>query len=230
MMFQMTFFMITPALIVGAFVDRMKFSPMLVFMILWSLIVYAPIAHWVWASTGFLFSDGVLDFAGGTVVHINAGIAGLVCCLVLGKRIGYGQRADGAAQSDPDADRHLAAVGRLVRLQRRLGAGRRRPRRHGLRRRPTSAPPSAAVAWMLVEWVAKGKPAVLGIASGAVAGLVAITPAAGLRAAERRAGDRARRRHRLLLGGDLAQAHARLRRLAGRVRRARRRAASSARS
>ena len=91
MMFQMTFFMITPALIVGAFVDRMKFSAMLVFMILWSVIVYAPIAHWVWASTGFLFSAGVLDFAGGTVVHINAGIAGLVACIVLGKRIGYGQ-------------------------------------------------------------------------------------------------------------------------------------------
>ena len=90
MMFQMTFFMITPALIVGAFVDRMKFAAMLVFMVLWSLVVYAPMAHWVWASTGFLFGDGVLDFAGGTVVHINAGIAGLVCCIVLGKRIGYG--------------------------------------------------------------------------------------------------------------------------------------------
>ncbi len=90
MMFQMTFAAITPALIVGAFVDRMKFAPMLVFMVLWSILVYAPIAHWVWSPNGFLFGDGVLDFAGGTVVHINAGIAGLVCCLVLGKRIGFG--------------------------------------------------------------------------------------------------------------------------------------------
>ena len=89
MMFQMTFAIITPALITGAFVDRMKFSAMLWFMALWSLIVYAPIAHWVWGG-GFLGGAGVLDFAGGTVVHINAGIAGLVCCLVVGKRKGYG--------------------------------------------------------------------------------------------------------------------------------------------
>ena len=91
MMFQMTFAIITPALIVGAFVDRMKFAPMLLFMVLWSIIVYAPIAHWVWSPNGFLFTAGVLDFAGGTVVHINAGVAGLICCLMLGKRIGFGQ-------------------------------------------------------------------------------------------------------------------------------------------
>ena len=90
--FQMTFFIITPALIVGAIVDRIKFSAMLVFMVLWSLIVYAPICHWVWGG-GFLAGDGVLDYAGGTVVHINAGIAALVCCLVLGKRVGFGTEA-----------------------------------------------------------------------------------------------------------------------------------------
>ncbi len=90
MMFQMTFAIITPALIAGAFADRMKFSAMCVFMALWSLIVYSPIAHMVWAPSGYWSQAGVLDFAGGTVVHINAGVAGLVCALVLGKRSGYG--------------------------------------------------------------------------------------------------------------------------------------------
>jgi len=89
--FQLTFAIITPALITGAFADRMKFSAMLVFMALWSLIVYSPVAHMVWEPTGWLATAGVLDFAGGTVVHINAGIAGLMCCLVLGKRVGYGR-------------------------------------------------------------------------------------------------------------------------------------------
>ena len=178
MMFQMTFFMITPALIVGAFVDRMKFSSMLVFMILWSLVVYAPVAHWVWASTGFLFGDGVLDFAGGTVVHINAGIAGLVCCLVLGKRLGYGSE-------------HMAPHNLVLTLigtsllwvgwfgfnaGSALGAGSRAGMAFAVTHIGAAA---GAVSWMLVEWVAKGKPSLLGIASGAVAGLVAITPAAG---------------------------------------------------
>ncbi len=90
MMFQMTFAIITPALIFGAFADRMKFSAMCIFMTLWSLLVYSPIAHWVWAPSGWANQMGILDFAGGTVVHINAGIAGLVCALVLGKRVGYG--------------------------------------------------------------------------------------------------------------------------------------------
>ncbi|MGE3293254.1 MAG: ammonium transporter [Geminicoccaceae bacterium] len=178
MMFQMTFFMITPALIVGAFVDRMKFSAMLVFMILWSVIVYAPIAHWVWASTGFLFGDGVLDFAGGTVVHINAGVAGLVCCLVLGKRIGYG--------SEPMAPHNLilTLIGTSLlwvgwfgfNAGSALSAGSRAGMAFAVTHIGAA---SAAVAWMLVEWVAKGKPSLLGIASGAIAGLVAITPAAG---------------------------------------------------
>src|SRR3546814_1566781 len=90
MMFQGTFAVITPALIVGAFADRMKFSALLIFTAAWSLLVYAPIAHWVWHPNGFLFGAGVLDFAGGTVVHINAGVAGLVACLVIGKRQGWG--------------------------------------------------------------------------------------------------------------------------------------------
>ena len=178
MMFQMTFFMITPALIVGAFVDRMKFSAMLVFMILWSVVVYAPIAHWVWASSGFLFGHGVLDFAGGTVVHINAGIAGLVCCLVLGKRIGYG--------SEPMAPHNLVLtlIGTALLWVGWFGFNAGSALASGSRAGMAFAvthigAASAAVAWMLAEWVAKGKPSLLGIASGAIAGLVAITPAAG---------------------------------------------------
>ena len=130
MCFQMTFAIITPALICGAFADRMKFSAMLLFMILWPIIVYAPIAHWVWGG-GFLGALGVLDFAGGTVVHINAGVAGLVCALCLGKRNGYGQENMAPHNLVYCRDRRLAAVGRLVRLQRRFSAGARRPRWHG---------------------------------------------------------------------------------------------------
>ena len=178
MMFQLTFAAITPALIVGAFVDRMKFAPMLVFMVLWSILVYAPIAHWVWSPNGFLFGDGVLDFAGGTVVHINAGIAGLVCCLVLGKRIGFG--------NEPMAPHNLTLtlIGTSLLWVGWFGfnAGSQvaADGRAGMAMAVTHiAAASAAVAWMLVEWIAKGKPSVLGIASGAVAGLVAITPASG---------------------------------------------------
>ena len=179
MMFQMTFAAITPALIVGAFVDRMKFAPMLVFMVLWSILVYAPIAHWVWSPNGFLFSDGVLDFAGGTVVHINAGIAGLVCCLVLGKRLGFGNEPMAPHNLTLTPHRRVAAVGRLVRLQRRFAGRSRRACGHGHGGDPHRRRRPQRVAWMLVEWIAKGKPSVLGIASGAVAGLVAITPASG---------------------------------------------------
>ena len=130
-MFQLTFAIITPALIAGAFADRMKFSAMLVFMAVWSLLVYAPIAHMVWEPSGWLNAAGVLDYAGGTVVHINAGMAGLASCLVLGKRLGYGREAHAAAQFDVDADRRLAPVGGLVRLQCRFCRRRRRARRHG---------------------------------------------------------------------------------------------------
>ena len=165
MMYQMTFAIITPALICGAFADRMKFSAMCVFMVLWSLIVYSPVAHWVWAPTGWLANGvfglpGAADFAGGTVVHINAGIAGLVCALVLGKRVGYG--------TDNMSPYNLAfAV---------IGAN----GRAGMAMAVTQiATAGAALSWVFVEWVAKGKPSVLGAISGAVAGLVAITPASG---------------------------------------------------
>jgi ammonium transporter, Amt family len=178
MMFQMTFAAITPALIVGAFVDRMKFSAMLVFMVLWSIVVYAPVAHWVWSPNGFLFGAGVLDFAGGTVVHINAGIAGLICCLLLGKRLGYGHEAM------PPHNLVLTMVGAGLLWVGWFGfnAGSEvaADGRAGMALAVTHiAAAAAAVSWLLVEWAAKGKPSLLGAASGAVAGLVAITPASG---------------------------------------------------
>ena len=175
--FQMTFAIITPALIAGAFAERMKFSALLIFMALWLIVVYAPIAHWVWGG-GFLGSAGVLDFAGGTVVHINAGVAGLVTALVLGRREGYGTvnmapynlvyAVIGAsllwvgwfgfnAGSELAADGLAGAA--MVNTQ--------------------VAAADAGLAWMFVEWIVARKPSVLGIISGAVAGLVAITPAAG---------------------------------------------------
>ena len=178
MTFQMTFAIITPALICGAFADRMKFSALLWFTGLWSLLVYAPIAHWVWHPNGFLFSLGVLDFAGGTVVHINAGIAGLVAALVLGKRKGYGH--DNFAPYNLT----LAVIGASLlwvgwfgfNAGSALAAG----GRAGMAMAATQiATAAAALAWMFAEWITRGKPSVLGIISGAVAGLVAITPAAG---------------------------------------------------
>jgi Amt family ammonium transporter len=177
MTFQMTFAIITPALIVGSFADRMKFSAMLWFIGLWLIVVYAPIAHWVWGG-GFLGKLGVLDFAGGTVVHINAGIAGLMAALVLGKRKGYpttpmpphnlGYTVVGASLLwvgwfGFNAGSELAADGTA-----------------GMAMAVTQiATAAAALAWMFAEWISHGKPSVLGIASGAVAGLVAITPASG---------------------------------------------------
>jgi Amt family ammonium transporter len=175
--FQMTFAIITPALICGAFAERMKFSALLLFTALWLLVVYAPVAHWVWGG-GFLGSSGVLDFAGGTVVHINAGVAGLVCALVLGKREGYGTTnmaphnlvysVIGAALLwvgwfGFNAGSELAADGLA-------GAAM-------LNTQVATA--AAALAWMFAEWIVAKKPSVLGIISGAVAGLVAVTPAAG---------------------------------------------------
>ncbi len=175
--FQMTFFIITPALIVGAIVDRIKFSSMLVFMILWSLIVYAPICHWVWGG-GFLGGAGVLDYAGGTVVHINAGIAALVCCIVLGKRVGFG------SESMAPHNLTLTVIGASLLwvgwFGFNAGSAAAADARAGMAMLATQiATAGAALAWMFVEWMAKGKPSVLGIASGAVGGLVAITPAAG---------------------------------------------------
>ena len=129
-MFQMTFAIITPALVIGAYAERVRFSGMLLFSLLWLLLVYCPIAHWVWGD-GWLQKMGVMDFAGGTVVHLNAGMAALVCALVLGRRKGFPDIADAAAQHDDDGDRRLHAVGRLVRLQRGQRARRGRLGRHG---------------------------------------------------------------------------------------------------
>ncbi len=183
MMYQMTFAIITPALIAGAFADRMRFSAMIVFMVLWSLLVYSPIAHWVWAPTGWLGAGvlglpGAADFAGGTVVHINAGIAGLMCCLVMGKREGYGH--------DNMAPYNLgyAVIGASLlwvgwfgfNAGSALAAG---PRAGFAMTATQIATAAAALAWTFAEWIAKGKPSVLGGISGAVAGLVAITPASG---------------------------------------------------
>jgi Amt family ammonium transporter len=178
MFFQMTFAIITPALIAGALADRMKFSAFLWFMALWLLFVYCPIAHWVWGG-GWLGTMGALDFAGGTVVHLNAGTAGLVTCLVLGKRQGLGSENmaphnlvysvigasllwvgwfgfnAGSAVESHDGQAGMAAAATQI------------------------ATAAAALSWMFAEWIVAKKPSVLGMISGAVAGLVAITPASG---------------------------------------------------
>ncbi|MBL8783057.1 MAG: ammonium transporter [Alphaproteobacteria bacterium] len=177
MTFQMTFAIITPALITGAFADRMKFSAMLAFMTLWLIAVYAPVAHWVWGG-GFLGSMGVLDFAGGTVVHLNAGIAGLVCAIVLGPR-------------KPDAEGNMAPYNLMYALIGasllwvgwfgfNAGSAVAANDLAGVAMANTQvATAAAALSWMFVEWIVAKKPKVLGMLSGAVAGLVAITPAAG---------------------------------------------------
>jgi Amt family ammonium transporter len=178
MMYQMTFAIITPALIAGAFAERMKFSAMLIFMALWSLFVYSPVAHWVWEPSGWLNGLGVLDFAGGTVVHINAGIAGLAACLVMGKRVGYGKEA--MAPHNLTLTLIGASMLWVGWFGFNAGSAVAADGRAGLAMAVTQiATAAAALAWMFAEWFIKGKPSVLGIASGAVAGLVAITPASG---------------------------------------------------
>ncbi|MCU1718026.1 ammonium transporter [Pseudomonas sp. 5P_3.1_Bac2] len=177
--FQMTFAIITPALIVGAFAERMKFSAMLIFMTIWFTIVYAPMCHMVWSGDGaFLWDAGVIDFAGGTVVHINAGIAGLVACLVLGKRKGY--------PTTPMAPHNLgytligAAMLWIGWFGFNAGSAAAANETAGMAMLVTQiATAAAALSWMFAEWITHGKPSALGIASGVVAGLVAITPAAG---------------------------------------------------
>src|SRR4051812_47833472 len=178
MTFQMTFAIITPALICGAFADRMKFSALLWFIGLWSVLVYAPVAHWVWGPGGFLNDAGILDFAGGTVVHINAGVAGLMAALVMGKRRGYGM--------EPMAPHNLvlSVVGASLLwvgwFGFNAGSAGAANGNAGMAMAVTQiATAAAALTWMFVEWAVKGKPSVLGIISGAVAGLVAITPASG---------------------------------------------------
>jgi len=174
----MTFAIITPALIAGAFADRMKFSALMLFMALWSLLVYSPIAHWVWSPLGWLGALGAADFAGGTVVHINAGVAGLMCALVLGKRVGYGN------DNMSPYNLAFAVIGASLlwvgwfgfNAGSAVGAN----GRAGMAMAATQiATAAAALGWLVAEWVGKGKPSVLGVISGAVAGLVAITPASG---------------------------------------------------
>src|SRR5450631_3829583 len=177
-MFQLTFAIITLALICGAFAERMKFSAMLWFMGIWLLVVYCPIAHWVWEPSGWLAVKGVLDFAGGTVVHINAGIAGLATALMLGKRQGLGK------ESMAPHNLTLTVIGASLLwvgwFGFNAGSAVAADGRAGMAFAATQiATAAAALAWMFTEWATKGKPSVLGIASGAVAGLVAITPASG---------------------------------------------------
>ncbi|MCG6965790.1 MAG: ammonium transporter [Chromatiaceae bacterium] len=177
MTFQMTFAIITPALIVGAFAERMKFSALLWFMGLWLLVVYAPVAHWVWGG-GWLADKGVLDFAGGTVVHINAGIAGLVAALMLGKRKGFPTTAM------PPHNLAFTVVGASMLwvgwFGFNAGSELAADGTAGMAMAVTQiATAMAALTWMFAEWISHSKPSVLGIASGAVAGLVAITPASG---------------------------------------------------
>jgi Amt family ammonium transporter len=177
-MFQMTFAIITAALITGAVADRMKFSALVIFITLWTLLVYSPIAHWVWHPNGWIFALGALDFAGGTVVHINAGVAGLVAAVMLGKRVGYGH------DNMSPYNLGFAVIGASLlwvgwfgfNAGSAVGAG----ARAGMAMLVTQiAACGAVLAWLLAEWMTKGKPSVLGAISGAIAGLVAITPAAG---------------------------------------------------
>ncbi len=176
--FQMMFAVITPALISGAFAERMKFSAYIVFILVWSTLVYDPVAHWVWAEGGWLLERGALDFAGGTVVHLTAGISALVCAVMIGKRLGYPRRRSlphnltmtmlgtglllfgwfGFNAGSALAAGHVASVAFMATM---LGAA------------------GGAVGWVVIEWIHGGKPTALGVASGIVAGLVAITPAAG---------------------------------------------------
>ena len=177
-MFQMTFAIITPALITGAFAERMRFGAMLTFTALWSLLVYVPVAHWVWEPGGWLAAMGALDFAGGTVVHINAGAAGLVCAWMLGPRTNFGKDAflpynlaltlTGAALLwvgwfGFNAGSAVAADGRagMALLVTQVAAA------------------TAALTWMAIEWLSRARVTLLGACSGVVAGLVAITPASG---------------------------------------------------
>ena len=177
-MFQMTFAIITPALITGAFAERMKFSAMMIFMALWSLLVYAPVAHWVWEPGGWLAQLGALDFAGGTVVHINAGAAGLMCAWCLGRREGYG--------SEPFIPFNLgftmigASLLWVGWFGFNAGSAVAADGRAGMAMLVTQvATATASLTWMAVEWLTRKRVSLLGACSGAVAGLVAITPASG---------------------------------------------------
>jgi len=181
MIFQMMFAVITPALITGAFAERMKFSSFLVFILLWATFIYDPLAHWVWAKGGWLGMYGglgALDFAGGTVVHISSGVAGLACAFVLRRRLGYGK------ESMAPHNLPMTVLGASMlwfgwfgfNAGSAVSAGALATSAFVVTNTATAA---AALAWMVAEWLYRGKPTVLGAASGAVAGLVAITPASG---------------------------------------------------
>jgi Amt family ammonium transporter len=177
-MFQMTFAIITPALITGAFAERMKFSSLMLFIASWSLLVYVPVAHWVWESGGWLAVNGVLDFAGGTVVHVSAGISGLVAAIILGPRNGYGD------EPMPPHNLVLTLVGAGLLwvgwFGFNAGSALAADGRAGMAMLVTQlAAATGALGWMASEWWRRGTPSVLGLVSGAVAGLVAITPASG---------------------------------------------------
>ena len=184
MFFQMTFAIITPALIAGALADRMKYSAFLLFMGAWLLIVYCPIAHWVWGTNGWLSAAGALDFAGGTVVHLNAGTAGLVIALMLGKRKGLG------AENFAPHNLAYSVIGASLLWVGWFGfnagsAVESHDGQAGMAAAATQiATAAASLAWMFAEWIIAKKPSVLGMVSGAVAGLVAITPASGFVDAE----------------------------------------------
>ncbi len=175
--FQMTFAIITAALVTGAVAERMKFSALLIFLTLWSLLVYAPVAYWVWGG-GFLGGAGVLDFAGGTVVHINSGVAGLVAAIVVGKRVGFGK--DILAPHNLTYSVVGAALLWVGWFGFNAGSALAADGAAGMAMMVTQVASAAgALTWMFVEWGLRGKPSVLGIITGAVAGLVAITPASG---------------------------------------------------
>jgi Amt family ammonium transporter len=175
--FQMTFAIITPALITGAIAERMKFSALMWFVGLWSIVVYAPITYWVWGG-GFLGDAGVLDFAGGTVVHINSGVAALVAAIVLGKRVGF--RTENMSPHNLTLTVIGAALLWVGWFGFNAGSAVAADGAAGMAMLVTQiATAAAALSWMSAEWVLHKKPSVLGIASGAIAGLVAITPASG---------------------------------------------------
>ena len=221
MVFQMMFAIITPALISGAVAERMKFSAWVVFIVIWSLLVYAPMAHWVWGG-GFIFSDvQAVDFAGGLVVHINAGVAALALVLVLGPRLGWRS----SVIRPHNLPLTLLGAGMLWFGWFGFNAGSALGASGGAGNAFVTTQVAAAVAataWALMEQIRQGSPTTLGVASGAVAGLVAITPAAGFVEPHRRRHHRHRRRGDLL-PGSAAQVQVQLRRLAGRGRRALRR-------
>ena len=176
--FQMTFCVLTAALMIGSFAGRMKFSSMLVFMLVWSVVVYAPSCHWVWCEGGFFFDMGALDYAGGTVVHINAGISGLVACLVLGKRLGYGREA--MSPHNLSVSMIGAAILWIGWFGFNGGSGLAADERAVMAILVSQiAAAAAGFTWMCIEWMLRGKPSLLGLISGAVGGLVVITPASG---------------------------------------------------